>query len=67
MKVILNGTETELADTTTVTELVRTSGARTERGTAVALNGEVVPRGRWADTPLADGDRVEILVAIGGG
>ncbi|MCZ7562989.1 MAG: sulfur carrier protein ThiS [Burkholderiales bacterium] len=34
---------------------------------AVEHNGEIVPRSRFADTPLADGDRLEIVVAVGGG
>ena len=34
---------------------------------AVEHNGEIVPRSRYADTPLADGDRLEIVVAVGGG
>ncbi|MHB9119681.1 MAG: sulfur carrier protein ThiS [Burkholderiales bacterium] len=34
---------------------------------AVECNGEIVPRSRYADTPLADGDRLEIVVAVGGG
>ena len=67
MKIVLNGVETEFPDATTVAEVVRTSGARAERGTAVARNGEVVPRGSWGETPLAEGDRIELLVAIGGG
>lgn len=36
-------------------------------GVAAALNETVVPRTRWAATPLADGDRVEILTAVQGG
>jgi len=38
-------------------------------GKRVALdrNGEIVPRGRMAQQPLADGDRLEIVVAVGGG
>jgi len=38
-------------------------------GKRVALerNGEIVPRGRHADEMLADGDRLEIVVAVGGG
>lgn len=38
-------------------------------GKRVALerNGEIVPRSRFADQPLADGDRLEIVVAVGGG
>ena len=34
---------------------------------AVEKNGEIVPRSRHADTALADGDRLEIVVAVGGG
>ena len=34
---------------------------------AVERNGEIVPRSRYADTPLAEGDRIEIVQAIGGG
>jgi sulfur carrier protein len=34
---------------------------------AVERNGEIVPRGRHAQTQLADGDRLEIVVAVGGG
>jgi sulfur carrier protein len=37
------------------------------RGVAVALDGEVVSRGRWADTQLREGSLVEVLAAIGGG
>ncbi|MBD0738893.1 MULTISPECIES: sulfur carrier protein ThiS [unclassified Streptomyces] len=36
-------------------------------GVAAALNETVVPRTRWAATPLSDGDRVEILTAVQGG
>ena len=37
------------------------------RGIAVARNGAVVPRARWAETALADGDEIEIIKAISGG
>ena len=36
-------------------------------GVAVAVDGEVVPRARWAATVLADGARVEVLTAVQGG
>ena len=36
-------------------------------GVAVALNGTVVPRSRWAETALADGDDVEIVKFMQGG
>jgi sulfur carrier protein len=36
-------------------------------GVAAAVNGEVVPRGRWAATELREGDRLEIVTAVQGG
>ncbi len=37
------------------------------RGVAVAVDAEVVPRGAWDSTELADGADVEIVRAIQGG
>jgi sulfur carrier protein len=37
------------------------------RGVAVAVDGEVVPRSRWAVVRLAEGSRVEVVNAIQGG
>ena len=34
---------------------------------AVEMNGEIVPKSRHADTLIEDGDRLEIVVAVGGG
>ena len=34
---------------------------------AVEKNGEIVPRSRYSDTRLAEGDALEIVVAVGGG
>lgn len=38
-----------------------------QRGIAVALNGSVVPRAAWRDTPLKPGDSIEIVRARQGG
>ncbi|HEX3688414.1 MAG TPA: sulfur carrier protein ThiS [Solirubrobacteraceae bacterium] len=68
MNVTVNGEPREVAAGATVASVVEmldvTPGAR---GVAVALDGEVVPRGRWADTQLSDDSRVEVVAAIGGG
>ena len=37
------------------------------RGFAVARNDEIVPRGEWETTPVAAGDRIEIVGAVQGG
>jgi sulfur carrier protein len=34
---------------------------------AIELNREIVPRERWAQTPLHEGDRLEIVQFVGGG
>jgi sulfur carrier protein len=66
--VVLNGEQCELREGATVIDAVRESGAPPEgRGVAVAVDGEVVPRGRWADTELENGQRVEVLQAVQGG
>jgi sulfur carrier protein len=66
MTVVVNGEERELADGTTVADVVDAL-TTTERGVAVALDGEVVPRGEWSSTALAEGARVEVLRAVQGG
>ena len=66
MELIVNGTGRTLPEGVTVAEVVRTVTDR-ERGLAVAVNGEVVPRGGWSASVLRDGDRVEVLTAAQGG
>jgi sulfur carrier protein len=68
MRVVLNGEGRELGDGATVREAVTAVGAPAEgRGVAVALDGEVVPRRRWDDEPLREGQRIEVVQAVQGG
>ena len=68
MRIELNGAPQELPDGATLDLAVRESGAgEGARGVAVALDGEVVPRGEWERTPLKEGQAVEVLAAIQGG
>lgn len=68
MIVELNGRKVELAAGATVADAARAAGIDPERhGLAIALDGEVVPRGELDATPLAAGQRVEVVEAIGGG
>ena len=62
----MNGEYRELGDDATVETVVRELGVD-GRGTAVAVNGEVIPRGEWAQTELYDGQEVEVLHAVQGG
>jgi sulfur carrier protein len=52
----------------TIAELLASKGVESHgRGIAVAVNGQVVPRGSWSDTTLGPGDSVEIVHAMKGG
>ncbi|HWI23089.1 MAG TPA: sulfur carrier protein ThiS [Baekduia sp.] len=64
--IVLNGTESEVLTPVTVAELVRLVEAP-DRGVAVAVDSEVVPRGEWDLFEVSDGARVEILTAVQGG
>lgn len=66
MRIRLNGEERELAagaTLTTLTDDLELTGKRI----AVEVNEELVPRGEHQDFVLSEGDRVEIVQAIGGG
>jgi len=66
--VTLNGRERSLPDGATAADAVRATGAAEDgRGVAVAVDGEVLARGRWADAPLPEGALVEVLQAVQGG
>ena len=68
MKVVLNGQSRELPDEATIVDAVSLTGASSvERGIAVAVDGEVVPRGRWAERVLDEGESVEVVHAVQGG
>ena len=63
--VVVNGSARELAAGCTVAQLVVAEGV-VERGIAVAIDGAVLPRGRWADE-VPDGAVVEFVTAVPGG
>lgn len=66
MDIRLNGEPLALSAPCTLTGLLIAQGL-TERRVAVEVNGEIVPRSRHAGHLLAEGDRVEIVHALGGG
>jgi sulfur carrier protein len=62
----VNGSERSIAPGTNVAlllELLELAGKRV----AVERNGEIVPRSQFGETPLEQGDQLEIVVAVGGG
>lgn len=66
MEILLNGEPRRLHPTATVLLLLHAEGLDNRR-VAVEINGEIVPRSRHAEWSLKDGDRVEIVHALGGG
>lgn len=76
--IIVNGERRELAHPTTVGSLVSdivdkellpdgTPSDGSRLGIAVAVDGEVIRRGRWSEFVLADGLTVDIVTAVQGG
>ena len=66
LAITVNGEARSVAPATTVAALVAELGL-TGRKIAVAVNREVVPRRAYGARELSDGDRIEILEAVGGG
>ena len=62
----LNDKAQPLAAGQSVADLLAAQGVNPQ-GVAVALNGAVLPRGRWAETRLHDGDELHLFTAIAGG
>ena len=65
LTVVVNG-ETQILSPCSVADLLAARGLAGKR-VAVERNGAIVPRSLHAQTALADGDRLEIVVAVGGG
>ncbi|HEU4665793.1 MAG TPA: sulfur carrier protein ThiS [Dokdonella sp.] len=66
MNVYLNGEAREVHSGCTLAELLESSGHAARR-VAIEVNRDIVPRSLHATHRLADGDRIEIVHAIGGG
>jgi len=65
MNLTING-ESQASSAETLGALVETLGMKPDR-VAIELNREIVPRDRWLQTTLRDGDRLEIVHFVGGG
>lgn len=66
LQVTINGDTRQFGRDLAVTELLDELALAGKR-VAIERNGEIVPRSRYADTRLANGDQLEIVVAVGGG
>jgi len=66
MKVIVNGKPLAVSAGTSIAELLTQLSLAGKR-VAVERNGEIVPKSLHAAYCLSEGDRLEIVVAVGGG
>ena len=66
MNLTINGENRSLAPVESLHALVEQLGMKSDR-VAIELNREIVPRDQWAQTPIRDGDRLEIVHFVGGG
>lgn len=66
MHIKLNGESRQTGPDTTIATLLAAEGLG-ERRVAVEVNGAIVPRGQHPTHELHDGDRIEIVHALGGG
>ena len=66
MRVYLNGNSKDLAESSTLLDLVNELSLPSAR-IAIELNGNVVRRREWENTTLNENDRIEIVHFVGGG
>jgi thiamine biosynthesis protein ThiS len=66
MRIEINGESRSFDGSLSLGALIEQLGMKSDR-VAVELNRDVVPRDRWLQTQLADGDRLEIVHFVGGG
>jgi sulfur carrier protein len=66
IELVVNGEPRSFPAPLTLSQLIESLDLAGKR-IAIEKNGEIVPRSRHANTQLASGDRLEIVVAVGGG
>ena len=64
--IVVNGDKSDLAPGSSVRELLQLLDSP-QRGVAVAVDSEVIPRGEWDSFVVPDGATVEVLTAVQGG
>jgi sulfur carrier protein len=66
MTIIVNGEPKQCPDGATLAEFIEHLELKGDR-VAVELNRQIAARGKWSDTILSEGDRLEIVHFVGGG
>jgi sulfur carrier protein len=67
LHIYVNDTDRSVTNGTGLLSLLEAMALAGRQGLAVAINTEVVPRARWADQKLQEGDRVLVIQASQGG
>lgn len=67
MQILVNGKSTDIGSTNNLAQYLEAIGLSHKDSIAVALNKEIVSRELYQQTPLSEGDELEIVKAIGGG
>ena len=66
IRILVNGAPREFAQAPTVAQFLDQLDLAGKR-VAIERNGEIVPRSRFVEERLSEGDRIEVVVAVGGG
>jgi len=66
MKIFINGIEHLYKNDLTIEKLISELGYSNQR-IAIELNKEIITRSEYANRLIVDGDKLEIIKAIGGG
>jgi sulfur carrier protein len=65
-RIRLNGEQAQCSSGLLLPDLLRSLGYRPEL-VVVEFNGEILPRQRWGQQLVADGDQLEVVTIVGGG
>jgi len=66
LSICLNGERRELRGENKLADMLEEFGLPSQR-VAIELNGQVVSRAQWHETPVHEGDRIEVVHFVGGG
>ena len=66
VKILINGEEKDLPGSISVSDLLNRFELPSQR-VAIELNKNVIRKGDWSETPVNDGDRIEVVHFVGGG
>lgn len=66
MQITVNGKQHDFVSGSTISDVVAALEVKTDR-IATELNLSVIPKAKYAETELNDGDKLEIVSFVGGG